>query len=76
MQHLVTNVSVWVDKGEGPGSVGCLKELWVKFSPDVACIRISKRNAMRPTKAGQFDITSSKKFLRSRYGNVLQSGTK
>ena len=62
-KRLSVNVSVWVANGDGPGSVGRLKELWVEFTQEVARIPVSQRTGMRPTKAGQFDITLSQLFL-------------
>ena len=56
-------VSMWVANAEGLGSVGCLKELWLEFTQDVARIPLSERTAMRPTKASHFDITLSHCFF-------------
>ena len=43
--------------------MGCLKELWVEFTQDVAHIPVSEHTARLPAEVGQFDITSSPFFL-------------
>ena len=61
-KRLSVNVSEWVAGGQGRGCVGRLKEFWAEFTQEVARIPVSERIAIRPTKDGQFDITSSHFF--------------
>ena len=43
--------------------VGRVNELWLVFTQEIVRILVSEGIAMRPTKDGQFDITSSRFFF-------------
>ena len=62
MRYTNALVRTW-PRGEGPGCVGRLKEIWAKFIQEVARIPVWEHLAMWQTKDGQFDMFSSRFFL-------------